>query len=60
MFTHVYNPELGPDWQHAAGWEAYFDRLDAHLGGGFLSEADAHAGMEGRMERYRGRFAGST
>ena len=24
VFTHVFNPELGPGWQHAAGWETYF------------------------------------
>jgi uncharacterized protein YndB with AHSA1/START domain len=53
VFTHVFNPELGPGWQHAAGWETYFDRLDAHLAGGFLSEADAHAGIDELMERYR-------
>jgi uncharacterized protein YndB with AHSA1/START domain len=56
-FTHVFDPKRGPGWQHAAGWDAYFDRLDAHLGGGFLSEEDAHAGMEDRMARYRERFA---
>jgi uncharacterized protein YndB with AHSA1/START domain len=53
VFTHVFNPELGPGWQHAAGWETYFDRLDAHLAGGFLSEADAHAGIDELMARYR-------
>ena len=31
VFTHVFNPELGPGYQHAAGWDAYFDRLEAHL-----------------------------
>ena len=57
VFTHVYNPELGPGWQHAAGWETYFNRLDAHLAGGFLSEEDAHAGVDELMERYREAFA---
>jgi Activator of Hsp90 ATPase homolog 1-like protein len=56
VFTHVFNPELGPDWQHAAGWETYFNRLDAHLAGGFLSEEDAHAGMDARLARYRAAF----
>jgi Activator of Hsp90 ATPase homolog 1-like protein len=56
VFTHVFNPELGPDWQHAAGWDAYFDRLDAHLAGAFLSEQDAHAGMDERMRRHREAF----
>jgi uncharacterized protein YndB with AHSA1/START domain len=59
-FVHVFDPELGPGWQHAAGWEAYFDRLDAHLAGGFLSEQDAHAGMEARMAAYRERFEGAA
>jgi uncharacterized protein YndB with AHSA1/START domain len=57
VFTHVFNPELGPGWQHAAGWETYLTRLDAHLDGGFLSEEDAHAGVEELMERYRTAFA---
>ena len=56
VFTHVFDPAHGPDWQHAAGWEAYFDRLDAHLAGGFLSEEDAHAGMEERLARHRQAF----
>lgn len=56
VFTHVLNPEMGPDWQFAAGWETYFDRLEAHLGGGFLSEEDAHAGIEALMARYRAAF----
>lgn len=43
VFTHVFNPEHGPAEQHTRGWHIYFSRLDAHLGGGFLSEADAHA-----------------
>lgn len=52
-FTHVFTPAYGPDWQHAAGWDAYFDRLAALLAGGYLSEEDAHAGMDERKERYR-------
>jgi uncharacterized protein YndB with AHSA1/START domain len=55
-FTHVFNPELGPSFQHAAGWETYFNRLDVHLDGGFLSEEDAHAGMKDLLERYREAF----
>jgi uncharacterized protein YndB with AHSA1/START domain len=55
-FTHVFNAELGPGWQHAAGWETYFNRLDAHLDGGFLSEEDAHEGVQALMERYRASF----
>jgi uncharacterized protein YndB with AHSA1/START domain len=57
VFTHLYNPAFGPDWQHAAGWDAYFDRLDAHLEGGFLSEEEAHTGMEARVERYQQAFS---
>ncbi len=57
VFTHVFNPDLGPGWQHAAGWEAYFDRLDAHLAGGFLSEEEAHEGMDARLARYRASFS---
>jgi uncharacterized protein YndB with AHSA1/START domain len=56
VFTHVFNPELGPDWQHAAGWETYFDRLAAHLAGGYLSEEDAHANIDARFRRYRELF----
>jgi uncharacterized protein YndB with AHSA1/START domain len=57
VLTHVFNPELGPDWQHAAGWETYFNRLDAHLAGGFLSEEAAHKGIDELLARYRGLFA---
>jgi hypothetical protein len=56
VFTHVFNPELGPSWQHAAGWETYLSRLDAYLDGGFLSEEDAHKGIDERMDRYRAAF----
>jgi len=57
VFTHVFNPELGPSWQHAAGWETYFNRLDAHLAGGFLSEQEAHAGIDDLFDLYRQAFA---
>jgi uncharacterized protein YndB with AHSA1/START domain len=41
VFTHVLDDAtLGE--RTAAGWELYFDRFDAHLAGGFLSEEDAH------------------
>ena len=46
VFTHVFNGALGPDWQHAAGWETYFNRLDAHLAGGHLTEEDAHEDID--------------
>ena len=57
VFTHVFNPDFGPSWQHAAGWDTYFNRLDAPLAGGHLSEQDAHAGIDALMERYREEFA---
>jgi uncharacterized protein YndB with AHSA1/START domain len=56
VFTHVLNPEMGPDWRFAAGWDTYFDRLEAHLGGGHLTEEDAHADVQARMDRYREAF----
>ncbi len=48
-----------PDWQHAAGWDAYFNRLDARLAGGFLSESEAHVGMEAALAHYRQAFTGT-
>jgi Activator of Hsp90 ATPase homolog 1-like protein len=57
VFTHVFDPALGPGWQHAAGWETYFNRLDAHLAGGFLSEEAAHEGIDELLARYREAFA---
>jgi len=59
VFTHVFNPELGPSWQHAAGWEIYFNRLDAHLAGGFLDEQEAHEGIDELFRRYRDAFQAS-
>ena len=57
VFTHVFNPDLGPGWQHAAGWETYLARLDAHLAGGHLTEDDAHEGIDALMASYRESFA---
>jgi uncharacterized protein YndB with AHSA1/START domain len=55
VFTHVFDDRaLGA--QHAAGWETYFKRLDAHLAGGFLSEQDAHEGVGELQDRYTERF----
>ena len=56
VFTHVFNPDLGPGWQHAAGWETYLARLDAHLAGGFLSEEEAHEEIDALLARYRAAF----
>ena len=33
VFTHVFD-RARPGSQHAAGWETYLARLDAHLAGG--------------------------
>ena len=55
VFTHVFDDRaLGA--QHAAGWEIYLDRLDAHLAGGFLGEEEAHAAFPELHERYAERF----
>ena len=56
VFTHVFDERLGPAAQHAAGWEAYLNRLDAHLAGGFLSEAAAHDMVPELHDRYVERF----
>jgi uncharacterized protein YndB with AHSA1/START domain len=56
VFTHVFDDRLGPAAQHAAGWEAYLDRLAAHLSGDRLSEEAAHALIAERHERYAQRF----
>ena len=55
VFTHVLDTE-GFAAQHAAGWETYLARLDAHLGGGHLSEEDAHGPIADLHERYAARF----
>jgi uncharacterized protein YndB with AHSA1/START domain len=55
-FTHVFDMRHGTGAQHAAGWETYLDRLDAHLDGGQLSEVDAHAPIAELHERYAVRF----
>ena len=54
-FTHVFSDRsLGA--QHAAGWEIYFNRLDAHLAGGFLDEQEAHKAFPELRERYAQQF----
>jgi len=57
VFTHVFSGALGPDWEHAAGWETYLSRLDALLAGGHLTEEEAHEGIDELMARYREAFA---
>jgi uncharacterized protein YndB with AHSA1/START domain len=55
VFTHVFaDRALGA--QHAAGWETYLARLDAHLAGEGLSEEDAHGPVGELHERYAERF----
>ncbi|MEX2193927.1 MAG: SRPBCC family protein [Thermoleophilaceae bacterium] len=55
VFTHVFaDRALGA--QHAAGWEIYLGRLDAHLAGGFQSEDEAHEAFPALHERYAERF----
>ena len=57
VFTHVFSGALGPDWQHAAGWETYLNRLDVHLDGGHLSEEAAHEDIQALMDSYKEAFA---
>jgi uncharacterized protein YndB with AHSA1/START domain len=56
VFTHVFDERYGAAAQHAAGWESYLDRLEAHVGGRELSEEDAHAHIAELHERYAERF----
>ena len=56
VFTHAFDPRLGPAAQHAAGWETYLNRLDAHLAGAFLSEEAAHEAFPALRERYAEAF----
>ena len=54
-FTHVFaDRSLGA--QHAAGWDARFKMLDAHLAGGGVSEDEAHAELWDVHEHYAERF----
>jgi uncharacterized protein YndB with AHSA1/START domain len=54
-FTHVFD-DRAVGAQHAAGWETYFARLDAHLAGGYLSEDEAHEPVADWHELYAERF----
>lgn len=56
VFTHVFDDRYGPAAQHAAGWETYLARLEAHLAGVLLSEEDAHSAIGELHERYAARF----
>ena len=55
VFTHVF-VDRAVAAQTAAGWETYLSRLEPHLAGGHLSEADAHEQWEQVHERYAERF----
>ena len=54
-FTHVFD-DRALAAQTAAGWEAYLSRLEPHLGGGYLSEGQAHRSSEEVPERNAERF----
>ncbi len=55
IFTHVFD-DRALAAQTAAGWEAYLSRLEPHLAGGHLSEAQAHERIDERREHYAERF----
>ncbi len=55
VFTHVFDDRARAA-QTAAGWDAYLSRLDPHLAGTPLSEAQAHQPWEEVHERYAERF----
>ncbi|HEY2764057.1 MAG TPA: SRPBCC domain-containing protein [Pseudonocardiaceae bacterium] len=55
VFTHVFDETITAA-QTAAGWECYFDQLDAHLVGEHLSEQRAHQPIGQRHERYAVQF----
>ena len=55
VFTHIFSDRTRAA-QTAAGWDAYFSRLEPLLNGGFISEEEAHSSWEGVHERYAQRF----
>lgn len=55
VFTHVL-AQREPAAQHAAGWECYFDRLDAALAGSPMSVEAAHDPIAEMHERYAAAF----
>ena len=57
IFIHVFG-DRAIAAQTAAGWETYLSRLEPHLAGGYLSEAEAHGSgsWEEVHERYAERF----
>ena len=55
VFIHVFG-DRATAAQTAAGWETYLNRLDSHLVGEFLPEAEAHGPWKDFHERYAERF----
>jgi uncharacterized protein YndB with AHSA1/START domain len=55
VFIHVF-ADRARAAQTAAGWDAYLSRLEPHLAGDPVSEAEAHEGWDGIHERYAERF----
>lgn len=45
IFIHVFG-DRAIAAQTAAGWETYLSRLEPHLAGGYLSEAEAHGSWD--------------
>jgi uncharacterized protein YndB with AHSA1/START domain len=56
VFIHGFDEQVASAAQFAVGWEAYLERLDAHLDGRFLTEADAHEQSASRAAFYAERF----
>lgn len=55
VFLHVFDDRASAA-QTAAGWEAYFTRLEPLLEGGFMSEQEAHENWRAVHEHYAGKF----
>jgi uncharacterized protein YndB with AHSA1/START domain len=56
VFVHGFDVEVATAAQFGSGWEAYLQRLEAHLAGEFLTEEDAHAKSTSRLAFYEERF----
>lgn len=56
IFTHVFDDHTLAA-QTATGWDTYLSRLEPHITGHPISEAQAHASWEEAHERYAERFA---
>jgi uncharacterized protein YndB with AHSA1/START domain len=60
VFIHGFDEHAASAAQFAAGWEAYLERLDAHLNGRFLTEEDAHQQSASRSAFYAERFGNAA